>query len=119
MYFREATAAFLVMSVSSRSSFEALDKWMTTIDHVSPTPIPVVLLANKVDLDESSLEVSMAEIEGLAAGREMPHFATSAVTGAGIISAMSYIASRCVPRTAQDSRSMLKPANSKRSRCCK
>jgi len=55
VYYKEAVAAFVVFEVTRISTYEAAKKWKSDIDAkvVIPgtsEPIPVVLLANKIDL---------------------------------------------------------------------
>src|SRR5687767_5328718 len=55
VYYKEAVGAFVVFDVTRSSTFEAVKKWKADIDAKvmipgTDKPIPVVLLANKVDL---------------------------------------------------------------------
>jgi len=55
VYYKEAVGAFVVFDVTRISTFEAVKKWKSDIDakvQIPGTnePIPVVLLANKIDL---------------------------------------------------------------------
>jgi len=55
VYYKEAVGAFVVFDVTRISTYEAVKKWKGDIDVKvtipnSPDPIPVVLLANKIDL---------------------------------------------------------------------
>ena len=52
VYYREATAACIVFDVTSRRTFEAVEKWKNDVDikvHLpNGEPVPCILLANKV-----------------------------------------------------------------------
>jgi Ras-related protein Rab-32 len=52
MYYRDVDAAFVVFDVTRVSTFESVQKWKHDIDSKvclpDNTPIPAVLLANKV-----------------------------------------------------------------------
>lgn len=56
VYYKEAVGAFVVFDVTRSSTFEAVKKWKADIDAkvmipgTTDQPIPVVLLANKIDL---------------------------------------------------------------------
>jgi GTPase SAR1 family protein len=55
VYYKEAVGAFVVFDVTRVSTYEAVKKWKHDIDAKvtipgTQEPIPVVLLANKVDL---------------------------------------------------------------------
>eukprot|EP01126_Amoeba_proteus_P055233 TRINITY_DN6842_c0_g1_i3.p1 TRINITY_DN6842_c0_g1~~TRINITY_DN6842_c0_g1_i3.p1 ORF type:complete len:237 (+),score=46.02 TRINITY_DN6842_c0_g1_i3:74-712(+) len=55
VYFKDAYAAFVVFDVTRVSTFEAVKKWKYDIDSKvtipgTDDPIPVILLANKIDL---------------------------------------------------------------------
>merc|ERR1712000_145609 len=56
VYYREAVGAFVVFDVTRVATFEAVQKWKSDIDSKvtlppDDRPIPVVLLANKCDLN--------------------------------------------------------------------
>ncbi len=56
VYYREAVGAFVVFDVTRVATFEAVQKWKNDIDSKvtlppDDRPIPVVLLANKCDLN--------------------------------------------------------------------
>lgn len=52
VYYKKAAGAFLVFDVTKVSTFEAVQKWKNDLDDTvllpNGSPIPVVLLANKV-----------------------------------------------------------------------
>jgi len=55
VYYKEAVGAFVVFDVTRIATFEAAAKWKSDIDSkvtvgIEERPIPVVLLANKIDL---------------------------------------------------------------------
>eukprot|EP01122_Echinamoeba_exundans_P012882 TRINITY_DN5511_c0_g1_i1.p2 TRINITY_DN5511_c0_g1~~TRINITY_DN5511_c0_g1_i1.p2 ORF type:complete len:140 (+),score=51.27 TRINITY_DN5511_c0_g1_i1:597-1016(+) len=55
VYYKEAVGAFVVFDVTRVSTFEAVTKWKNDIESKvtipgTDQPIPVVLLANKIDL---------------------------------------------------------------------
>jgi GTPase SAR1 family protein len=54
MYYRDVDAAFVVFDVTRVSTFESAQKWKNDIDSkvclADNSPIPAVLLANKVSI---------------------------------------------------------------------
>ncbi len=52
VYYKEAVGAFIVFDVTRPSTFEAVQKWKTDLDSKvqlpDGSPVPCVLLANKV-----------------------------------------------------------------------
>ncbi len=57
VYYKEAIAAFVVFDITRESTLEAIIKWKSDIDNKvtlpnSDDPIPVILLANKSDLND-------------------------------------------------------------------
>lgn len=52
VYYKEAVGAFIVFDVTRASTFEAVQKWKNDLDSKvmlpNGSPVPVVLLANKV-----------------------------------------------------------------------
>ena len=54
VYYKEAVGAFVVFDITRMSTFDAVQKWKSDIDEKvnfpGGNPIPVVLLANKVNL---------------------------------------------------------------------
>mmetsp|Transcript_21895 Transcript_21895/g.32534 ORF Transcript_21895/g.32534 Transcript_21895/m.32534 type:complete len:97 (-) Transcript_21895:235-525(-) len=60
VYYKEAVGAFVVFDITNTKTWEEVAKWKHDIDNKvkigtppDDRPIPVVLLANKVDLDRS------------------------------------------------------------------
>lgn len=57
VFYKESVAAFIVFDITRISTFDATKKWKSDIDSKvslsdSGEPIPVILLCNKIDLDE-------------------------------------------------------------------
>ncbi|KAF9316112.1 rab32, member RAS oncoprotein [Podila minutissima] len=74
VYYKEAVAALVVYDVTRPKTFEAVTKWKADLDSKVSLPqawgggpIPVILLANKTDLqDEASTSLDPAEMEKFA-----------------------------------------------------
>jgi small GTP-binding protein len=50
LYARSAAVAILVASIDKGASFEHIDQWISLLGQSGPTPPPVVLAVNKIDL---------------------------------------------------------------------
>lgn len=54
MYYKEAVGAFVVFDVTRATTYEAVEKWKSDLDSKvflpNGSPIPAVLLANKVSM---------------------------------------------------------------------
>jgi len=64
VYYKEAVGAMIVYDVTREKTFQAVTKWKADIDdnlEVDGVSIPVVLLANKIDLADKPLEKEMMD----------------------------------------------------------
>jgi len=64
VYYKEAVGAMIVFDVTREKTFQAVTKWKADIDdnlEVDGVSIPVVLLANKIDLAEEPLSKEMMD----------------------------------------------------------
>ena len=83
IYFRNASAAVAVFSLTSHSSFEGIDRWITNFIETAGQSAIVYVAANKSDcIDE--IEVSVEEARNYAQERGYKFFVTSAKTGENI-----------------------------------
>jgi small GTP-binding protein len=99
-YYQGAHASLLIYDISNRSSYNNIIKWMNELkDQVKTFPIPVVLVANKIDLKENDY---LQKNDGLKLVKELnetftdytfeiPFIETSAVTGENILPAFQKI----------------------------
>jgi small GTP-binding protein len=87
-YFRCARGALLVYDVTSRRSFEAIERWLKKlISHADPDEeglLSLVVCGNKSDLGEDLREVSSNEAESYARGMGAHFFETSAKQGINV-----------------------------------
>eukprot|EP01103_Thecamoeba_quadrilineata_P008224 TRINITY_DN17991_c0_g1_i1.p1 TRINITY_DN17991_c0_g1~~TRINITY_DN17991_c0_g1_i1.p1 ORF type:complete len:217 (+),score=34.86 TRINITY_DN17991_c0_g1_i1:44-694(+) len=68
VYYKEAVGAFVVFDVTRSGTFDAVQKWKNDIDCKvtlpgDDKPIPVVLLANKIDLQKEAFQKTPAQME--------------------------------------------------------
>lgn len=81
---RGAQGALLVYDVTSRDSFEHLQRWFDRAKQLGGEEIVAVLVGNKIDLSQSSRVVSTQEGEVLAAQLGIPFVETSALSGSNV-----------------------------------
>ena len=74
VYYKEAVGAFIVFDVTRVSTFEAVQKWKNDLDskvHLPDgSPIPCVLLANKVSLTQTTNKLCTKNGRLLAIARD-------------------------------------------------
>jgi small GTP-binding protein len=80
---KNADGIILIFSITSQDSFDSIAEWMKNIREVKPKEFPVVLLGNKIDLEESRV-ISKQEGEELAQKYELSFYETSNKTGENI-----------------------------------
>ncbi len=83
--FKGADGAFIVLDLTKRETLQTFDNWLSSLYGVTPG-IPVVVLANKCDLD---VQFGKVAIDELVAKYGFPYFITSAKTGENVDIAFS------------------------------
>ena len=83
IYFRNASAAIAVFSLTSRPSFIGIDKWINDFIDTAGSSALVFLAANKCDCEEE-ITVPIEEAKNYAEEKGYKFFVTSAKTGQGI-----------------------------------
>ena len=73
----------LCYSITERTSFERIEKWLKLIKENTPDDIQMLLLANKSDLIDKRV-VSYEEGETLAKTQNIPFYETSALNGINV-----------------------------------
>jgi len=90
LYFKQAVVAVVVFSLTDANSFSNLQLWIDMLKEHAPHPVPVVIVGNKTDLDNPSVDAGAAK--AWAASRNFPFFLTSAVSGDGVQTLFEHIA---------------------------
>lgn len=89
MYIRTSTVAVLVYDITSKSSFESLDKWLQTVfEYANPI---IFIVGNKVDLQDQRV-VSTEEGQKFADEHKAHFIETSARTPTNILDLFTEIA---------------------------
>jgi small GTP-binding protein len=94
MYYRNVAAVVIVYSIGDHESFGEIDFWVRSIKENIPAGVPLFLVANKFDLDESR-EVTLDEGQEKAAELSAAFGEVSAKTGTGIEELFVMIAAAC------------------------
>ena len=82
---------FLVFDITSKKSFEDLQKWISKVQEVQdPKTFPFIIIANKIDLTEKR-EVSFEEAKAFVDKYNLPLFETSAKSGKGVEDAFQFL----------------------------
>jgi small GTP-binding protein len=89
LYYRGAKIAIIVFSVDDIESFADVENWQRNIADTLSTPIPLILVGNKVDLDRRVLAVDGEE---KAKRMNARYIETSAWTGQGLIDILDHVA---------------------------
>ena len=82
-YFKRTDGVAIFYDVTERISFEHCEYWMDQVATKSPVGVPVILIANKIDL-EADRVVSYEEGKAVADKFCIPFFEISAKYGRGI-----------------------------------
>ena len=90
-FYRGSQGILMLYDMTSRETFDSIDKWMTKIKDNTPDSDPVIILvANKKDIQETR-EVSRAEGQRLAKKFKIQYFETSARTAEGVEEVRSFV----------------------------
>lgn len=81
-YYQDAIGAVFIFDVGKTESFNSLAYWIKDVQEVAGPGVAGVILGNKTDMDERS--VDQASASHFAASREMLYFEGSALTGDNI-----------------------------------
>lgn len=95
-YFRGADGGIAVCDVTREHTLEDLSDWIRHMHEVCG-PIPVTILANKVDLKEERV-LKEGRLSGFARKHSAPYFFTSAKTGKDVEKAFAKTAERIARR---------------------
>nr|AIC33797.1 PLN03108 [Puccinia cf. psidii AE-2014] len=85
-YYRGAAGAILVYDITSRSTFTSLSSWLADARALGSPDLVVVLVGNKVDLEEDSRQVDELEASHWAKQHDCLFLETSSWTGESVSS---------------------------------
>jgi small GTP-binding protein len=88
-YYRDAIGAFVVFSLTSKSSFSALDTWLMDVKARARPNVSIILIGSKRDLaDSADREVSSEEAMQFAEANNLQYYETSSRTGENVEAAL-------------------------------
>ena len=90
IYYGGTQGALILYDVTRPSSFQNVKKWVEELTEFLPKPIPCVLVANKIDLEDLR-KISKEDGEELAAELNMPYIEISAKTSENLEKAFSHL----------------------------
>ncbi len=89
-YYKGAAGGILVYDVTRRRTFLLLDEWLQEIKKAIGKMIPLVLVANKIDLPDRA--VTTEEGKAFAEAHGMPYIESSAATGENVVDLFATLA---------------------------
>lgn len=104
-YYRGAMGILLVYDITDQASFSNIRNWIGSIAEYASENVNVILVGNKVDMDETNRKVETAEGQALADEFQIKFFETSAKTNTNVHEVFASIAldikQRLEPQTNQ------------------
>ena len=92
-YLRDSDGVFCVFDVTREQSFESIDAWISMIRDRCISDVPIILLANKIDLCRGSNPLEKKYME-YAKMNGLELVETSAIEGTGVRRAMYLMATK-------------------------
>ena len=131
---KNADGVFLMYDITNKASFNSISEWMESIFNSKPKNFPIVLIGNKLDLEDSR-QVKREEGEKLAKSYEISFFETSNKDGTNVEECCLSLANKIVEQKEEEAKqnneknsnnikvernSKLdkKKVNEKRKKCC-
>ncbi|CAD8048183.1 unnamed protein product [Paramecium sonneborni] len=96
-YYRGSIGGILVFDVTNRQSFENVQKWYNEIQGYACDKIEMVIVGNKIDLEERR-EVSSEEAKKFAQKFKFDYFETSAKTGENVDNVFESMANKVLAK---------------------
>ncbi|XP_071509761.1 ras-related protein Rab-32B-like [Diadema antillarum] len=104
VYYKYAIAAVIVFDLSRPATFDSVLKWSKDVHEkvmlANEQPVPVLLLANKCDLQDTVIDADMLD-QFCRANNFIGWFATSAKDDTNVTDAMSYLVETILQLTAE------------------
>ncbi|XP_011402725.1 PREDICTED: ras-related protein Rab-32-like isoform X2 [Amphimedon queenslandica] len=96
VYYKYAIAAIIVFDLTRQPTFDAVQKWLDDVRQKvvleNDEPVPVLLLANKCDLDNTTAQVDQSKLDQYCEDHNLiGWFPTSAKDNTNIEEAMSFL----------------------------
>ncbi|XP_031582362.1 ras and EF-hand domain-containing protein isoform X2 [Oreochromis aureus] len=119
-FFRKADGVVVMYDVTVEESFKAVRPWITNVQEAAGEGIPILLLGNKMDMDEDR-EVSFKEAERLAYENKVMFFEVSAYMGKNLTESLTHLARVLMEQEdrVRDTTVILSTQPVKKKACCK
>ncbi|XP_030295625.1 ras and EF-hand domain-containing protein isoform X2 [Sparus aurata] len=119
-FFRKADGVVLMYDVTVEESFRAVKPWLTNVQEAAGEGIPILLLGNKMDMDEER-QVSFKEAEQLAYESKVMFSEVSAYTAKNVTESLTHLARVLMEQedTVRDTTVVLSAQPVRRKACCK
>ena len=83
VYYKGAKGAFIVYDITSKKSFDNIDKWINEIKEKNNNDVKLIIIGNKVDLDNER-QISFEEAKNKFKDRDVPLIETSALNDTNV-----------------------------------
>ena len=100
---KNADGVFLMYDITSKKSFDSISEWMESIFNSKPKNFPIVLIGNKLDLEDCR-EVDSKEGEELAKSYEIPFFEISNKEGTKVEECCLSLANKIVEQKEEEAK---------------
>ncbi|XP_030575983.1 ras and EF-hand domain-containing protein [Archocentrus centrarchus] len=119
-FFRKAEGVVVMYDVTVEESFKAVQPWLTNVQEAAGEGIPILLLGNKMDMDEDR-EVSFKDAEQLAYENKVMFSEVSAYTGKNVTESLTHLARVLMEQEdkVRDTTVRLNAQPVKKKACCK
>ncbi|TWW64700.1 EF-hand calcium-binding domain-containing protein 4B [Takifugu flavidus] len=119
-FFRKADGVVVMYDVTVEESFRAVKPWLANVQEAAGEGIPILLLGNKMDMDESR-QVPVKEAEKLAQENRVMFSEVSAYTSRNVTESLTHLARVLMEQEdrVRDTTVVLSAQPIKKKPCCK
>ncbi|KAL9645050.1 hypothetical protein ABK040_004542 [Willaertia magna] len=111
-YYKGAHGVFLVYDITSDKTFEALGKWLQDIKQFTDPHISIVLVGNKLDLEDQR-QVPTSVAKEFAVEHQLPFLETSALSAQNVEQAFEKMVDEIFQRSFENILPTQQPTDSK------
>ena len=83
VYYKGAKGAFIVYDITSKKSFDNIDKWINEIKEKNTNEVKLIIIGNKIDLNDER-EISFEEAKNKFKDKDIPLIETSALNDTNV-----------------------------------
>ena len=115
---KNANGVLLFFDVTSRDSFDSIKEWMNNIYNFKDEKFPIVLIGNKIDINNVERQVLKEEGESEAENYKIKYFETSCKMNINIKETILYLLSIIEKPDDRNDSIIIKPMKKHRIKCC-